>query len=468
MKRHLVVGAFVICLVAGLVLVAGPVAAGQCEAVDLSHLDRPGVARLVAAAEPVQWVELGATLVVCGPEETVLGRLPSTRVVDRVEGVGDGDLWISRGFSRAELELAGWRVVAWQDGRAVVVRRPDAVTLSTPEHGCRRPAMAPAGAREVLLRDRPRGPGAKATTFGPEVAGLVASVTPSRWESDVATLVSWNRWSGHADRTDVRDWLVDQLEAVGSLEVTTEPFTMFVGGVGSITVWNVTGVLDGVSRPDEWYVIGGHADAISESSAVAAPGAEDNASGCAGVLEMARVLAAQPSDATLVFTCYYGEEQGLEGSEHQVALLQSTGDLDKVAMMLNMDMIAFTSDVDLDVLLETAAFAADRLTTMEDAASQYTSLRTVTSLSPYGSDHIPFISNDVDAVLTIENDWAEYSHYHTTNDTVDKLTTDMAVEILKMNVATIAHLAGADTPVIFTDGLEGGTTDRWSQVVGGT
>jgi len=194
----------------------------------------------------------------------------------------------------------------------------------------------------------------------------------------------------------------------------------------------------------------------------AAPGAEDNASGCAGVLELARVLSANPPEGTVLFICYSGEEQGLLGSEDHVADLVASGDADKVQAMLDMDMIAYTGDSDLDCLLESEDFAQFLINLLADAADQYTTLRIETSLWAWGSDHVPYLDHGIPALLAIENDWSEYPYYHTTNDLPYHLSVTMGEEILKMNVAAMAVLAGSRTSHVFEDGFESGDLSRWS------
>lgn len=437
---------------------AGPLA--TCAVVDVSASSRSEIGDIEARSSGSRWVEIGDSLVICGPTTTAKLSATSATVVDVVPEVAVDDLWAARGHGRDALEIAGWRVLAWQDGFAVVLRRDGAQILETPGEGCRRPTMRPITRSQVILRSSPAERRAQATVFGPEVASRVAAVTPGRWEADVATLAGWNRYTRGSEILQARDWLVAQFGALPDLTVTTEQFT-----VGPTTAWNVVAMRTGTTSPDDWYVIGGHYDSTSENTSLAAPGAEDNASGCAGVLEMARVLTETPTAATLMFTCFAGEEQGLYGSEAQVSNLAATGDDAKVRAMLNMDMIAYTSDADLDVLLESEEFVAGLVGTFEDAAAEFTDLRTVTSFFAWGSDHVPYLDHGLEAVLAIENDYGSYPHYHRTTDTPDRLTTDMAVETLKMNVAVIAHLAGSDGGFVFADGFESGTMGRWSQTV---
>jgi hypothetical protein len=432
-----------------------------CTVVDVSTSSRSEIGGIKARSAGSRWVELGDSVVICGAVPVAKLSSASATVVDVIPDVAVDDLWVARGYGRDTLEIAGWRVLAWQDGFAVVLRRAGAHVLETPGEGCRRPTMRPLTRSQVLLRSSSADPTTKATVFGSEVAARVAAVTPSRWEADVATLAAWNRNTFGSEVLLARDWLVAQFEALPGLTVTTEQFTVF----SSTPAWNVVAMRTGMTLPDDWYVIGGHYDSTSENTSLAAPGAEDNASGCAGVLEMARVLTETPTAATLMFTCFAGEEQGLYGSEAQVSNLDATGDDLKVRAMLNMDMIAYTSDADLDVLLESEEFVADLVGTFEDAAAEFTDLRTVISYDAWGSDHVPYLDHGLQAVLAIENDYGSYPHYHRTTDTPDHLTTDMAIETLKMNIAVIAHLAGSDGGVLFADGFESGGMGRWSQTV---
>ena len=180
---------------------------------------------------------------------------------------------------------------------------------------------------------------------------------------------------------------------------------------------------------------------------------------------MARIFAANPPDATTLFICYSAEELGLLGSYEHVDELIAAGSLSNVQAMLNLDMIGYTSDIDLDCKLETDPFATSLFDVFEDAALQFTSLRIVTDDDACCSDHKPYLQAGVPALLTIENDWFQYPFYHTVNDLPQHLTIDMAREILKMNVAAMAQMIGAPEPPFFTDGFESGNTSLWSETV---
>lgn len=88
-------------------------------------------------------------------------------------------------------------------------------------------------------------------------------------------------------------------------------------------------------------VIGGHID----SAGPEIPGADDNGSGSAVVMELARVLGKRTMQSTLVFACFGGEEQGLEGSKYFV---DHFADIDSVMLMLNIDMANGLGIIDID------------------------------------------------------------------------------------------------------------------------
>jgi Zn-dependent M28 family amino/carboxypeptidase len=75
------------------------------------------------------------------------------------------------------------------------------------------------------------------------------------------------------------------------------------------------------------------------------------------------------------------------------------------------------------------------------AAALHTGLAVETSMSPYASDHVPFIEAGIPAVLTIEGADGANEAIHTARDTADRIDPGLAVEILRMNAAVVAgHL----------------------------
>ncbi len=95
-----------------------------------------------------------------------------------------------------------------------------------------------------------------------------------------------------------------------------------------LQVANVIAKLPGVSDPERIYIVNGHYDSINSDrfdTEGFAPGANDDASGTAVTVELARVLSQEFFPATILFVCYAGEEQGLLGSKHHAKSLKDSG-----------------------------------------------------------------------------------------------------------------------------------------------
>src|SRR5262249_20039674 len=104
---------------------------------------------------------------------------------------------------------------------------------------------------------------------------------------------------------------------------------------------NVVATLRGTMNPEIVYVVSSHYDSVE-----AGPGADDDSSGTAALLEAARVLAAHPLPATVVFASFTGDDSGLLGSR-EVVRRAVAADL-HVAGALNNDMIGWANDQRLD------------------------------------------------------------------------------------------------------------------------
>ena len=104
-----------------------------------------------------------------------------------------------------------------------------------------------------------------------------------------------------------------------------------------------SGIALGIKRgaTKRMICIGGHID----SAGPEIPGADDDGSGSAVVMEVARVLCLKANQSTLLFCCFGGEEQGLEGSQHFVEHFQ---EIDSIALMLQIDMANGLGIIDID------------------------------------------------------------------------------------------------------------------------
>jgi Zn-dependent M28 family amino/carboxypeptidase len=172
-----------------------------------------------------------------------------------------------------------------------------------------------------------------------------------------------------------------------------------------------------------------------------APGADDNASGSAGVLAIAHALATHPAALDLRFILFGGEEQGLFGSRRYVESLPGE-ERARIRAVVNMDMIGVRNTPAPGVLLEGAAVSAEVMDALARAAAAHTSLLVSTSFNPFNSDHVPFIRAGIPAVLTIEGEDGANTAVHTEDDVLGSVDRGLALGILRMNIAFVAETAG--------------------------
>jgi peptidase M28-like protein len=272
------------------------------------------------------------------------------------------------------------------------------------------------------------------------IQGLVDIVSRSRLEADLTHLVSFpTRHSTSDHYADAAAWARSQLEAM-NYETRSQSVTVN-GGASTSVIADKPGAAAGTRNV---VLIVAHLDSINqreEGAAASAPGADDNGSGSAGLLEIARAFWDHRGVHDLRFVLFGGEEQGLLGSKRYVASL-SASERTRIRAVINMDMIGSLNSPSPSVLLEGAALSQRVIDSLNEAAATYTQLTVQTSLHFKNSDHVSFINAELPAVLTIEGADHTNSSVHSSNDTIDRIDYDLAVEILRMNVAFIASEAG--------------------------
>jgi hypothetical protein len=250
---------------------------------------------------------------------------------------------------------------------------------------------------------------------------------------------AWNSAAGQYQPTAQHDLARDNvLSHFNSLGLTSsfDPFSFSSGGNTYAGASNVIGVLTGVTSPTQYVVIGGHYDSVQN------PGADDNASGVAGVMEAARVMSQYDFDTSIMFVAWDGEEEGLKGSWDWV----NTNGVSSIVGVFNLDMLAYN-----DAGLDTASVYGtnDWTAAMTAAATEYVPSLTIQNLGSglAWSDHWPFENNGVFAGGIIENlDPAhDNPYYHTQNDNydvADYLDFDYAIDLLSVAVAAASDRAG--------------------------
>jgi len=209
---------------------------------------------------------------------------------------------------------------------------------------------------------------------------------------------------------------------------------------------NVVVQIPGLVDPGKIVVLGAHYDSINLSgSALAAPGADDNASGSAALLELARVLkSAGPFEHTIRMIWFSAEEFGLIGSDAAAALSKSGGE--QILGMLNMDMVAYrkagdTRDCDFATNSTSAALTDFADVTSALYVAGWASKKGV--LSAGSSDHAAYTNHGFPSAFFFEDLTDFYAQIHTASDTTALSTNDwdLARMIARGVLATAATLA---------------------------
>lgn len=453
-----------VAVVVGLLLcgAASRVDAGTVAVVDISTASARDVDTLKRVPAGDGWLELGDTLVLFDVEAADVASVPSVPLSTLHDGIDTSKLMLrARGCSEHSQVLG---TVLAKGGRWELrhVTEPERAALTRePSHAWMPATPGTVLARQHRLDRATRGIAAP----DPAVQQVIDRIDATRWFADVATLAEWDRHShGTTELEAARDWIATQFENLG-LDTTLPAFVMPGPGGSPITRNNVLGVWTGSTTPERWVIVGAHYDSrnVAAGNPVGTPGAEDNATGCAGVIELARALLPSQPRRSILFMCYAGEEQGLFGSAAHVQSLVDGNDLGRVELVVTMDMIGYSADADLDVLFETDSTHADLLQRFGDAAATYVpTLGVFTSTMPFGSDHVPYIDAGLPALLAIDHDWDVYPHYHRASDTPENLgphAPAMGSAILRTNAAVIADVAGVWSEP-FEDGFEGASSAR--------
>lgn len=312
------------------------------------------------------------------------------------------------------------------------------------------------GARAVVMINGKLGDGEEdlltrfGSVSGPENIGIVFVQV----KNDTAE--SWLRAAGKSLK-DVQD----QINAASKPASFALPDSLHVSMKVDIettrtTVNNILAYLPG--QTDEYVIVGAHYDHLGRGNFDSLapsqigqihPGADDNASGTAGVLELARLLSPQRARLKrgILFMDFAGEELGLLGSAEWVK--EPTRPLDKAVAMINMDMIGRIKDdkVYIGGVGTGSTFKPILENAEKDQAQKGSTFKIEYSASGYSSsDHTSFVTKKIPVLFFFSG---LHSDYHKPSDTWDKINAPSAAKLLDLIANVTVQLANAsaeDTP----------------------
>jgi Zn-dependent M28 family amino/carboxypeptidase len=286
-------------------------------------------------------------------------------------------------------------------------------------------------------------------------------VDAQRYQADLAFIASEPRPPGSPHWQATQDRCADALAAAG-LSVRRQSYETGVNVIGQKTG----------SNSDEIVLVGAHYDSLASC-----PGADDNASGVAAVLEVARAVAAGEHRRSLIFACWDEEERGYLGSK---AFVGSLGGSSRLVGHFNFEMIAFATSASnsqtipagLNQLFpaQTAAVEAnqrrgDFIAIVADSGSAAAVERLATHASRFGlpyqrldipdalrtsslisdlrrSDHASFWDQSLPSVMLTDTANFRNQNYHCQGgqDALDTLNLAFAVKVVKATAAAVTNL----------------------------
>jgi hypothetical protein len=220
---------------------------------------------------------------------------------------------------------------------------------------------------------------------------------------------------------------------------------------------NVIATLKGTVNPELVYVVSSHYDSVAGG-----PGADDDSSGTAALLEAARVLAANPMPATIVFASFTGEESGLLGSREFVR--RAVADKVRIVGALNNDMIGWANDQRLD---NTIRYSNPGIRDIQHGAAMlFTKLITYDALYFKSTDAAAYYDAYGDIVGGIgSHPVLSNPHYHQSHDFLEFINHQLIAETSKTTVGTLMLLASSPsrlTNLAIDSRTSSATTISWT------
>jgi glutamate carboxypeptidase len=208
---------------------------------------------------------------------------------------------------------------------------------------------------------------------------------------------------------------------------------------------NLIGIVPGTVERDRCVVVSAHYDHLGVRNGQVFRGADDNASGVAGLLAIARWFRAHPARQSILFAAFDGEESGLQGARHFVA--HPPFPLDRISTVLNLDMIG-RGDKNVLFVAGTHHYPALRPIVEDAARGRSISIafgHDQPNLPPgddwtQSSDHGPFHTAGVPFLYFGVED---HPDYHKPSDTADKIPRAFYAEAVEMVLSTVQRLADA-------------------------
>ena len=218
---------------------------------------------------------------------------------------------------------------------------------------------------------------------------------------------------------------------------------------------NIIANINSKSKSNSTIVIGAHFDHLGGDEHSFFPGADDNASGVAGVLTLARSLSKYNNFKHNISIHFYSaEELGLIGSSYYCKnplFPENNPDINSHIAMINMDMIGYLKNKysssenctewrtykEWRVLDKYTSSSINLREVVDKLSSKYSFAKNISGYRPGGSDHAPFFNSGVPVIFLHTG---SHPHYHKTTDTPEKLNYSGMVDIVKLAAEIVFNI----------------------------
>lgn len=271
---------------------------------------------------------------------------------------------------------------------------------------------------------------------------IVGKVSADRLYAAVKRLQQFEtRLSGTQDNNEAGDWLDSQFQTHGHAngKGLQQPFDLPSGSKTTNRLFYPLG------EASSYILVCAHYDSTSQEPMTSAPGADDNATGVAVLLEISQALAGVKLQKGVILACFSGEEQGLLGSQVCADIAAKEGW--RIDLVLNLDMVGFADSNPPNIVVEydsgnlvaendeAAARFGATLSSLAKAVGGFS----VKNTNIWNSDYMPFEAKGYPCV-GLYDDGAEQPFYHSTGDTIANVNKDKLAGTARTVLATILEV----------------------------
>lgn len=256
---------------------------------------------------------------------------------------------------------------------------------------------------------------------------------------------------GTAALANTVTWLKNKYLSYGytASQIVEDSYT-YAGSTA--TVKNIVVTKVGTLYPNTYVIVCGHYDSYNISN-TGSKGTNDNGSGLSSILEMARLLQNVPTQYSIKFINFSGEEEGLYGSQHYVnSIVNGTTPKMNIKLVFNLDEVGgvagmtnntITCERDTNTSPSTNNAASTTITNeLMTCVGLYSPLQAFLSYA-YASDYMPFQANN--EVITGFFETNETTRKHTANDLLIYMDPVYNYNVAKAGTGALLHFAVADT-----------------------